>query len=118
MTDFTAPSIQRIRKRLKELFRDKKGGQLAIGFRLDTVAMLQDMPSSPRVSQFTVEDLHLLSCLRLELNDEFSSAEAIIDSDVVYFALQELQLALNSSRREDEVLRLRFQLCDTKRHRS
>lgn len=76
------------------------------------------MPWLPISPQFTPEDLQLLNCLRLELSNELGPLQTIRDRDVFYFALRELQLALNSVSREDEVLKLKFQLWDANRNRS
>ena len=71
---------------------------------------------SPGAAQihFTAKDVLLLNSLRQQLNEELESEEPITDQDVLYLALEELQLALSSSRREDEVLRLQFQLWQDK----
>lgn len=63
---------------------------------------------------FTAKDVHLLNSLRQQLSDELGSEEPITDQDILYLALEELQLALKSSRREDESLRLQFQLWQDK----
>jgi hypothetical protein len=77
----------------------------------------------PDISRYTKlqylapNDIQLLNCLRRQLNDELEPEEAIADQEVLGFALEELQLAITSSRREDKVLRLGFQLWDAKAKR-
>lgn len=70
--------------------------------------------AAPAQIDFSAADIHLLNSLRQQLSEELDSEEPITDQDILYLALEELQLALRSSRREDEVLRLQFQLWQDK----
>jgi hypothetical protein len=68
------------------------------------------LPWEPDRIELTLDELQLLAWLSQELNQELESEEVISQSDVLHFALQELQLKLRSSDREEVLLRLGFLL--------
>ncbi|HZQ19140.1 MAG TPA: hypothetical protein VFA90_10480 [Terriglobales bacterium] len=70
--------------------------------------------AQPAQIHFAAKDVHLLNSIRQQLSEELESEEPITDQDILYLALEELHLALRSSRREDETLRLQFQLWQDK----
>jgi hypothetical protein len=117
MINIGLPVIKRNYARMRAVFR-MANRSLGFGalrlYNTDTAWNPADMPGLTIPAQFTSEDLQLLNCIRLELSNEIGALQTITNGDVLYFALQELQLALGSANREDEVLRLKFQLWDTK----
>lgn len=118
MTDPMQSLVHKICARLRELLAQPNENDRHRIFQLrECTASLQNMPWYPRVPQLTPEDLELLHWLRLELSHELGPTDIISDADLVYLALRELELALRSADREDEILRLRFHLT-SKEHRA
>jgi DNA-binding response OmpR family regulator len=68
------------------------------------------LPWEPGSIELTPDERQLLAWLWRELNQELGSEEEISESDVLYFALQELQLKVRDSNREEMLLRLEFHL--------
>ena len=111
MIDPTQSVLQQICTRIRELLAQPNEKRLHRTFQLrEGAGWLKDIPWYPLVTQLTPEDLQLLHWLRQELSNELGPTDLIGDADLVYLALQELQLALRSADREDEILRLRFYL--------
>lgn len=70
----------------------------------------EPLPWEPNRIELTPDERQLLIWLCRELNHELAQEELISESDVLYFALQELQMKLDSEHRQDVVLRLGFHL--------
>jgi hypothetical protein len=68
------------------------------------------LPWEPGNIELTPDERQLLAWLWRELNQELGPEEEISESGVLYFALEQLQLKLRSSHREEMLLRLEFQL--------
>jgi hypothetical protein len=113
MSSFLPSVVDRLQAKAREFLRpaNKKIGIPVFRLRESTAWKLKDMPWCPRRPQLTPEELQLLHRLRQELSYELGSAE-IDDCDVLLFALQELQLKISESSREDLFLKLRFHLWD------
>jgi hypothetical protein len=113
MIDFGTSTVKRVYARTQNLFRANNKNH---GFHLQKsqVSISTDILLCPKTRHFTARDIQLLTCLRQQLNDELEFEEPITDQEALCLALRELQLALRSSRYEDEVLRLRFQLWQAK----
>jgi hypothetical protein len=59
------------------------------------------LPWEPGRIELTPDERQLLAWLRRELNQELGPEEVISESDVLHFALEQLQLKLRHSNRED-----------------
>jgi len=70
------------------------------------------LPWEPSRIELTPHEVQLLACLWRELNQELAPEEVISESDVLHFALQVLQLKIQSGRLQDVLLRLGFHLCN------
>jgi len=119
MSNFLPSTVGRLQAKFHEFLRpaNKRIGVPVFRLRESTASKLKDMPWCPRVPQLTLGELQLLHILRQEISYELGSAE-IDDCDVLIFALEELQLKLRKSSREDLFLRLRFHLWDVNGKRS
>ncbi len=115
MSNFLPSAVGRLQAKAREFLgpANKRIGIPVFRLRESTAWKLKDMPWCPCVPQLTPEELHLLHILRQELIYDLGSAE-IDDCDVLLFALEELQLKIRKSSREDLFLRLRFHLWDVK----
>jgi hypothetical protein len=88
----------------------------ANGRRLTSILPLQQSPPSARLPwepgriELTHDELQLLAWLWQELSQELGPEEVISHSDVLHFALQELQLKFQSGHGQDVLLRLGFHL--------
>lgn len=116
MIDFGTSTIKRICARAQELFRDSERKPNFCP-QESSVWRSVERARSPQAPHFTPDDIELLHCLRQQLSRELGPDRTITDREVLYFALRELERSLRSARREDEVLRLRFQLWDAKSRR-
>lgn len=111
MIDLRQELVQKLCAWARELLVRSKKQNPRRTFQLrEYAAWSKDMPWQPRVPQLAPEDLELLHWLRWELSNELGPVVTITDADIVYLALQQLQLALHSAEREDAILRLRFYL--------
>lgn len=70
----------------------------------------EPLPWEPNRIELTPDERQLLNWLWRELNHELAPEELVSESDVLHFALQELQRKLGSEHRQDVVLRLGFHL--------
>jgi len=68
------------------------------------------LPWEPNRIELTAKERQLLAWLWRELNHQLTPEELISESDVLDFALQELQMKLQTEHRRDVVLRLGFHL--------
>lgn len=73
----------------------------------------EPLPWEPNRIELTPDERQLLAWLWRELNHGLAEEELISESDVVYFALQELEMKLGSEHRQDVVLRLGFHLLNS-----
>lgn len=112
MINFAPGLMQRIRLSL----RHRKRSKLLYLRRRESPISRQDMLGYPCVPQLTPEELQVLNWVRRELGDEIGSEEILDDCDLLRFALQELQLKLQNSQREDVILRLTFYLWNTRQN--
>lgn len=115
MIDFAPRFVHRMQARFRDFLNlaNKKIGVRPFRLPQTMAHELEDMPWGPSVPQLipTETELQLLHILRQELTYELGPQE-IDDCDVLRFALQELQLKIRNSDREDLLLRLRFHLWD------
>jgi hypothetical protein len=70
----------------------------------------EHLPWEPGSIEVTPDERQLLAWLWRELNQELGSEEEISESDVLHFALEQLQLKLRGSHREDVLPRLGYHL--------
>ena len=72
------------------------------------------LPWEPERIELTPLECQLLAWLSRELNHELAPEELLSESDVLNFALQELQRKLGSGNRQDVVLRLGFHVVNSR----
>jgi hypothetical protein len=119
MINLGAFVIKRIYARAQNLVPGAGEKTAILRLRLQNSGLLTPAErASRKIPDFTAEDVQLMNCLRQELNDELGPEHTISDREVLFLALQELQLALRSSQREDKVLRLQFHLWDANRNKN
>lgn len=70
----------------------------------------EPLPWEPGTIDLTPDELQVLSWLSRELTQELGPGEVLSQSDALRFALQELQLKVRDSRRENLLLRLGYHL--------
>lgn len=75
----------------------------------------QRLPWEPGGIELTPQERQLLASLWRELNHELAPEGVIAESDVLNFALGELQLKLRSEHRQDVVARLDLRLLNLER---
>lgn len=110
MSEFGADLFRRMQARVR--------ARSHIANRQNATSILPLRPSSPSeplpwelgTIELTPEERQLLASLWRMLNLELAGEERISESDVLNFALEELQLKLSSENRQDVVLRLGFHL--------
>lgn len=73
------------------------------------------LPWEPGSIELTPQERQLIASLWRELNHELAPEGVITESDVLNFALWELQLKLRSEHRQDVVARLDFRLLNLER---
>lgn len=109
MSEFGADLFRRMQARVRE--RSNPANRRAL---LSILPLRKSSPPSERLPwepdriELTPVERQLLAWLSRELNHELAPEELLSESDVLNFALQELQLKLQSGNRQDVVLRLRF----------
>ena len=72
-------------------------------------------PWEPCRVKLTPDERQLLAWLWRELNQQLGLETAMSESDVLQFALEQLQSKLRGSNREDVLLRLEYHLSNTRR---
>ena len=110
MSDFVADLIRGVKARLCKHSYLATGPTLISMLPLGQSAPSERLPWRPGRIELTSYEHQLLARLWRELNDELAPQETISESDVLNFALQELQLKLRDSDCEDMLLRLEFHL--------
>ena len=114
MNEFVADLFRRMRANIRQ------GSHLANGRGLISILPLRRSPPSERLPwepgriELTPNERQLIASLWRELNHELAPKGDISESDVLNFALQELQLKLRSEYRQDLVLRLNFHLLNSR----
>jgi hypothetical protein len=107
MNNFVADLIQRMQGRIGNRRRA-----------LISILPLRESPSSERLPwepsriELAPQEVLLLAALWRELHQEFTHGGVMSEFDILHFALQELQLKIQSGRRQDVLLRLGFHLCN------
>jgi len=114
MNEFVAGLFRRM------LARVRQGSHLANGRAMISILPLRRSPPSeplpwePATIELTPAERQLIASLWRELNHELRPEEVISESDVLTFALEELQLKLRSDDRHDLVRRLDFHLLSSR----
>jgi len=115
MSEFGEDLVRRMQARVRER------SHLANRRTLLSILPLRKSPSPPeplpwepdRIELTPVEH-RLLTWLSRELNHQLAPEQLISESDVLNFALQELQMKLQSGEQQDVVLRLGFHLLNSR----
>lgn len=110
MSEFGADLFRRIQARVCKRTHLANRQTLISIFPLRPSSPSQHLPWEPNRIELTANERQLLAWLWRELNYELAQEELISESDVLHFALQELQMKLRTEHRQDVVLRLGFQL--------
>lgn len=110
MSEFGAGLIRRMQARVRERshFANRRTLFSMLPLR-NSPSPPAPLPWEPGRIELTPVERQLLAWISRELNHELAP-EQLSESDVLDFALQELQLKLRSEKRQDVVLRLGFHL--------
>ena len=115
MSDFVPELLRRIQVTIRERI-DLSTGRTPISILpLRQSPFFERSPWEPRSIELTPDERRLLGWLCGELNQELGPANVISDSDVLCFALKQLQSKLRDSNREDVLLKLEYHLSNTRR---
>lgn len=112
MTEFITDLFRRTVAGFHKRSHLGNGRTLISILRLRQSPLFERLPWEPGRIELRPKDRQLLASLWRELSHELAPEEAISGADVLNFALQELQLKLRDSNREDMFLRLEFHLRD------
>lgn len=110
MSEFGADLFRRMQARVRDRSHIANRHKAISILPLRPSSPSEHLPWEPGTIELTPEERQLLASLWWMLNLELAGEERISESDVLNFALEELQLKLGSENRQDVVLRLRFHL--------
>ena len=107
MSEFGADLFRRMQARVRERSNPaNRRALLSILPLRKSSPRCERLPWEPDSIELTPVERQLLAWLSRELNHELAAEELISESDVLNFALQELQVKLQSGHRHDVLLRL------------
>ena len=114
MSEFGADLFRRLQARVHKRSHLEDRRTLISIFPFRPAPPSERLPWEPKRIELTPDERRLVAWLWRELNHKLAPEELISESDVLNFALQELQMKLESENRPDVVLRLGFHLLNVR----